>query len=114
MASLVYVEGLPAWYSHGDLSRLFESAGAVASAYIIKAGQEAPERRLVCGVVAMASREEATQAVALLNGRECCGGRLLVEPLAEYVLTSSETCRRYHSRLTARWRRWPRRPRRCG
>ena len=74
MGKKLYVGNLTYEVTDGDLSRMFETHGTVASAQVIKRRDTGRSKGF--GFVEMRSDEEAHAAIAGLNGKEV-GGRAL-------------------------------------
>lgn len=66
MASRLYVGGLPFDTSDGDLKKMFDPSGTVASAAV--AVDKGSGRSKGFGFVEMSSEDEAKSAMASLNG----------------------------------------------
>lgn len=76
MASKLFVGGLAYSVTDDELKELFDGVGSVVSAQVII--DRAANRSKGFGFVEMSSDEEATKAIAELNGKEFAGRTIAV------------------------------------
>jgi RNA recognition motif-containing protein len=77
----IYVGNLPWSYTSADLRRLFEAYGAVVAANVVVDRDTGRSRGF--GFVEMESEDEAEVAIEALDGCDCEGRKLSVEPAGE-------------------------------
>lgn len=76
----IFVGNLPFDAAEEDVRKLFESFGEVASAVIVMEREKKAPKSRGFGFVEMPDEEQASSAIAGLNGREFMGRVLIVNP----------------------------------
>ena len=92
----IYVGNLPNTATENDLREAFQAFGQVDKTAVIKDKSSGESRGF--GFVEMASREEATKAISMLNGKDLKGRTLKVneaKPKTDFSRSGGSGGRRY-------------------